>query len=179
MYMTTREKSAIFVTMVLAVTTITLLSSTTASFVGSVLAAKTHPSHHHVKNSNDISGGGGSTDNSGFNGNTDTSTNDNTPQSTSNDNGNLKNLFACETAAANGSGKLTETDVINCYSQTFSDNSASSGNGNAQVGDGTTSDSSGSSLDSGSSTSTSSHPHHHHHSSGSISDSTTGPSGSP
>jgi hypothetical protein len=79
----------------------------------------------------------------------------------------FKSLFACETAASD-SGKLTKTDVINGYSQTFSDNSANSGNSNNQEGDIGTGNSSDSS-------SSSSHTHNHH-SSSSTNDSTTGSS---
>jgi len=167
--MTVRETSAIFSAMMVAVTAITLLTSTTASFVTPILAAKTNPSHHN---------GSGATDNNGGSGNTDSSTNDNTPPSTSNDNENLKNLLACESAAANGSGKLTKADLINCYSQTFSDNSASSGNRNGPEGDIGSSSSGSSGSDSGPSSS-SSHTFHHHHNSGSTTDSTTGSSEGP
>jgi hypothetical protein len=117
-----------------------------------VLAAKTNTPHHN-KNSNDI-GSGSSTDNSSISGNTDSSTTNNTPPSTSNDNESLKNLFACESAAANGSGALTKTDLINCYTQTFPDNSAGSGSSNSPEGD---IGASSSSSDSGSSTSNHTH----------------------
>jgi len=167
--MTARETSAILSAMMVAITAITLLTSTTASFVTPVLAAKTSPSHHN---------GNGATDNTGGSGNTDSTTNDKTPSSTSNDNENLKSLFACESASANGSGKLTKADLINCYSQTFSGNSASSGNSNSPEGDiGTSSSSTSSSSASG--PSSSSHTHHHHHNSGITSDSTTGSSAGP
>jgi len=159
-YMTARETSAILSAMMVAITAITLLTSTTASFVTPVLAAKTSPSHHN---------GNGATDNTGVSGNTDSTTNDKTPSSTSNDNENLKSLFACESAAANGSGKLTKADLINCYSQTYSGNSASSGNSNSPEGD-----IGSSSTSSASGPSSSSHTHHHHHNSGITSDSTTG-----
>jgi hypothetical protein len=168
--MTTRETSAIFSAIMVAVTAITLLTSTSASFVAPVLAAKTNPSHHK---------GSGATDNNSVSGNTDSSTNDNTPPSTSNNNENLKNLFACESAAANASGKLTKADLINCYSQTSSDNSASSGNSNGPGGDIGTGSSSGSSGSDSGPSSSSSHTHHHHDSSRSTSDSTTGSSEGP
>ena len=166
-YMTARETSAILSAMMVAITAITLLTSTTASFVTPVLAAKTSPSHHN---------GNGATDSTGVSGNTDSTTNDNTPSSTSNDNGNLKSLFACESAAANGSGKLTKADLINCYSQTYSGNSANSGNSNSPEGDIGTSSGSSSSA---SGPSSSNHTHHHHHNSGITSDSTTGSSAGP
>ena len=95
--------------------------------------------------------------------NTESSSSNNAP-STSNDSENLKNLFACESAAANGSGKLTKTEVMNCYSQIFSGNSVSSGNNNNSAGD--VGSSGGSVVDTGSNSahhtsSSSSHTHHH------------------
>ncbi len=48
--------------------------------------------------------------------------------STNNGNENLKNLFACESTAANGSGQLTKTEGMYCYSQAFSANPITSGN---------------------------------------------------
>jgi hypothetical protein len=167
-YMTTRKISAIFTAMIVAATAITLLTSTTAALTTFVLAAKTSS-----KNSNGVAGIS-TTDKSGVGSNTDgNTTNYNTP-SASSDNENLKNLFACESAAAGSLGQLTKTDLINCYSQTFPDNSVSSGSSNSPEGDiGANS----SSSDSGSSTSN--HTHHHHHSSGTTSDSTTGPSQGP
>jgi len=120
--MTTRNTSAIFTTLVIATIAITLLTSTTNTFTSFVLAAKAGLSHHSSKDSNGNSSSGidkNGDSNSGTSTNTGSSSSDNAP-STSNDNENLKNLFACESAAANGSGKLTKTEVMNCYSQTFS-----------------------------------------------------------
>ena len=101
----------------------------------------------------------------------------NNAPSTSNDNENLKNLFAFESAAANGSGKLTKTEVMNCYSQIFSGNSVSSGNNNNSAGD--VGSSGGSGVDTGSNSahhtsSSSSHTHHHNSANpNSLTDSTT------
>jgi hypothetical protein len=36
----------------------------------------------------------------------------------------LKNLFACESTSAKAPGGLTQDGLVNCYTQTFSDNSA-------------------------------------------------------
>ena len=46
------------------------------------------------------------------------------PKSTASPSKDLKNLFACESTAAKGSGGLTQDGLVNCYTQTFSGNSA-------------------------------------------------------
>ena len=49
---------------------------------------------------------------------------------------NLKNLFACQSSAANGHfGQLTETAVMDCYSQAFSSSLGVSGNNNNPASD--------------------------------------------
>lgn len=50
-----------------------------------------------------------------------TSTN---PKSTTSPSKDLKNLFACESTAAKGRGGLTQDGLVNCYTQSFSGNSA-------------------------------------------------------
>ena len=85
-------------------------------------------------------------------------------------NKNLKNLFACQSSAANGHfGQLTATEVMDCYSQAFSSSHGASGINNTPASD-TGSGSSTNSTNSGSTSpthtvSSSSHTHHHHHSS--------------
>jgi len=84
---------------------------------------------------------------------------------------NLKNLFACESAAANGSDQLTKTEVINCFSQVFAGNPVSSGNNDISAGDVGRSDHI--SVDPGSSSadqtgSSNSHTRHHHSSAGPV-----------
>jgi hypothetical protein len=186
MYTTTRKTSAIFASVVIAATVLILLTSTTTAFTPSVFAAKVGLSHHSSKDSNGntssgIHKSGDSSSDSTTSTNTDSSTSNNTP-SASNGNENLKNLFACESAAANGSGKLTKTEVINCYSQTFSDNPVSSGHNDNSAGD--IGSSGGSGVDTGSTSthhasSSSSHTHHHHNSAkpNSLTDSTTSSNG--
>ena len=86
------------------------------------MAAKVGLSHHSSNDSNGNSSNGiHKSGDSRTSTNTDSSANNNTP-STSNDNENLKNLFGCESTAANGSGQLTKTEVMNCYSQAISGN---------------------------------------------------------
>jgi hypothetical protein len=46
------------------------------------------------------------------------------PKSTASPRKDLKNLFACESTAAKGPGGLTQDGLVNCYTQTFSGNSA-------------------------------------------------------
>ena len=46
------------------------------------------------------------------------------PKSNTSSSKDLKNLFACESTAAKGSGGLTQDGLVNCYTQTFSSNSA-------------------------------------------------------
>jgi hypothetical protein len=46
------------------------------------------------------------------------------PKSTTSPNKDLKNLVACESTAAKGPGGLTQDGLVNCYTQTFSGNSA-------------------------------------------------------
>ena len=50
-----------------------------------------------------------------------TSTN---PKSTISPSKDLKNLFACESTATKGRGGLTQDGLVNCYTQSFSGNSA-------------------------------------------------------
>ncbi|MGB7954892.1 MAG: hypothetical protein WCF23_13010 [Candidatus Nitrosopolaris sp.] len=46
------------------------------------------------------------------------------PKSTTSPSKELKNLIACEFTAAKGPGGLTQDGLVNCYTQTFSGNSA-------------------------------------------------------
>ena len=46
------------------------------------------------------------------------------PKSTTSPSKDLKNLFSCESTAAKGPGGLTQDGLVNCYTQTFSGNSA-------------------------------------------------------
>ena len=46
------------------------------------------------------------------------------PKGTTSPSKDLKNLFACESTAAKGPGGLTQDGLLNCYTQTFSSNSA-------------------------------------------------------
>ena len=132
MYISTRGTSTIFVIMVVAATTLMLLTSNTIT--GSVFAAKTGISHHSGKSNGKTSSTGSG--NSSSISPTD-STNNNTPSTISNANPNMDNLLACESAAAHGSGQLTKAEVMNCYLQ-FSRGAASSlsiiGNANNSPG---------------------------------------------
>ena len=82
----------------------------------------------------------------------------------------LKNLFACESIAANGHfGQLTETEVMDCFSQAFSSSPGASGSNHisaSDIGSGSNSGSTNSTHSGSTSTthtgSSSSHTHHHH-----------------
>jgi hypothetical protein len=164
MYQNTKRKMCTTI-VILVVAAIALTMLAPATFVYSAFAAKTGTSHHSSKDSNGI-GVNGDSSGSVKDTNTDSSSGDTQSTTTNNDNTNLKNLFACESTAANGSGQLTENEVINCYSQAFSNNSVSSpstiGNNNNSPGDTSSSGTTSSGSDSGS---FSSHTQHHHHSS--------------
>jgi len=150
MYISTRGTSTIFVIMVVAATTLMLLTSNTVT--GSVFAAKTSISHHSGKSNGKTSSTGSGNSSSSISA-TD-STNNNTPSTISNANPNMDNLLACESAAGHGSGQLTKAEVMNCYLQ-FSRGAASSLSiiGNANNSPGNT----GSGSGSGGSTSTTHH----------------------
>lgn len=160
MYTNTRTQTAFgILAIVVATTALTLVTWNT--FTYPVSAAK---AHHSGKTFDGISSSSvGSTSNTA---------------SKSVDDTNLTNLFACESAAANGSGQLTQNEVLNCYSQAFSGDQVAplltTGNNNNSVGDitGSSSSSGNTSTHSGSvathhAGSSSSHIHHHHGSSSS------------
>ena len=171
MYISTRGTSTIFVIMVVAATTLMLLTSNTIT--GSVFAAKTSISHHSGKSNGKTSSTGSGNSSSSISA-TD-STNNNTPSTISNANPNMDNLLACESAAGHGSGQLTKAEVMNCYLQ-FSRGSASSlsiiGNANnspGNAGSGSGSGSTSTTHHAGSSTahhagSSTTHTNSHHHS---------------
>jgi hypothetical protein len=48
----------------------------------------------------------------------------NNPEGTTSASKDLKNLFACESNASSGPSGLTQDGLVNCYTQTFSGNSA-------------------------------------------------------
>lgn len=139
MYTNTRATSTIFVLLVVTATSLLLISSNT--MVG--LGARSDLSHSSGKRNeqtktNDI---GSVSDKS----NTQSAKN-NSPSTTSiNENPNLDTLLACESGAANGSGHITMSEVMNCYLQ-FSRGSASS---LSVLGDNQNSDRTGSSSGSG------------------------------
>ena len=133
MYTNTRATSTIIVLLVVIATSLLLVSS--SALAG--LAASSDLSH-----SNGKRGDQSKTNNSGsVSDNTvSPSTKDNSPSVTTiNENPNLDNLLACESGAANGSGHITMSEVMNCYLQ-FSRGSASS---LAVLGDHQNSDSKG------------------------------------
>jgi hypothetical protein len=161
MYTTTKRTSEIFAIVVIAATALTLLTSATTQVTPSVLAAKTGLPHH-------TSTGGGSHIAKSLS--TDTASSAN--------NGNkdkMNSLFACESSSAHGSGQLTETGVLDCYLQAFSQghvnylsvlpnnhNSNNNNNTNSVIGGTDSGSGSGTSSSPGShATSHTLHPHHH------------------
>lgn len=113
----TRATSTIFVLLVVTTTSFLLVASGTMAG----LAASSDLSHSkkgdHSRTDNSISESGNHIINS---------TKNNSPSfTTTNENPNLDNLLACESGAANGSGHITMSEVMNCYLQ-FSRGSASS-----------------------------------------------------
>jgi hypothetical protein len=129
----TRATSTIFVILVVTTTSFLLVASGTMAG----LAASSDLSHgsskkgDHSRTDNSVSESGNHIINS---------TKNNSPSfTTTNENPNLDNLLACESGAANGSGHITMSEVMNCYLQ-FSRGSASS---LAVLGDHQNSDSTG------------------------------------
>ncbi len=129
----TRATSTIFVLLVVTTTSFLLVAS--GAMAG--LAASSDLSHgsgkkgDHSRTDNSVSESGNNIINS---------TKNNSPSfTTTNENPNLDNLLACESGAANGSGHITMSEVMNCYLQ-FSRGSASS---LAVLGDHQNSDSKG------------------------------------
>lgn len=123
----TRATSTIFVLLVVATTSFLFVASGTMTG----LAASSDPSHgsktgDQSRTNNSVSESGNHKINS--------------PSfTTTNENPNLDTLLACESGAANGSGHLTMSEVMNCYLQ-FSRGSASS---MAVLGDNQNSDGTG------------------------------------
>lgn len=129
----TRATSTIFVLLVVTTTSFLLVAS--GAMAG--LAASSDLSHgsgkkgDHSRTDNSVSESGNNIINS---------TKNNSPSfTTTNENPNMDNLLACESGAANGSGHITMSEVMNCYLQ-FSRGSASS---LAVLGDHQNSDSKG------------------------------------
>lgn len=148
---------------VVATTALTLLIWNT--FTSPVSAVK---AHHSLKTFDSTGGSSAGSSSSGTGG----SGSDKPPKSA--DNTNLNNLIACESTAANGSGQLTQKEVLNCYSQTFSGSPVSplltagdntSSNSNTHSSSGSTHHT-GSSIRHG-------QTHHHHSSSSSLPSTTT------
>jgi hypothetical protein len=140
MHTNTRATSTIFVLLVVTATSLLIISSNTMAG----LAARSDLSHNSGKRheQSKTNGIGSVSDN-----NNTQSAIDNTPSATSNnENPNLDTLLACESGAANGSGHITMSEVMNCYLQ-FSRGSASS---LSILGDNQNSDRTGSGSGSGS-----------------------------
>lgn len=162
MYTTTKRTSEIFAIVVIAATALTLLTSATTQVTPSVLAAKAGLPHHTSTGGSSHIAKSSSTDtaSSANHGNTDK----------------MNNLFACESSSAHGSGQLTETGVLDCYLQAFSQghvnylsilpNNHNSNNNNTNSVIGGTDSGSGSGTSSSPSSHATSHTlHPHHHSS--------------
>ena len=129
----TRATSTIFVLLVVMTTSLLLVASGT---MAGLAASSGHSNDSgktggHSRTNNGVSESGNHITNSPKN---------NSPSfTTTNENPNLDNLLACESGAANGSGHITMSEVMNCYLQ-FSRGSASS---LAILGDHQNSDSAG------------------------------------
>lgn len=160
MYTTTKRTSEIFAIVVIAATALTLLTSATTQVTPSVLAAKTGIPHHTstVGGSHIAKSSSTDTASSANHGNTDK----------------MNNLFACESSSAHGSGQLTETGVLDCYLQAFSqghvnylsilpnNHNSNNNNTNSVIGGTDSGSGSGTSSSPGShATSHTLHPHHH------------------
>jgi len=169
MYTNTRKRTTIAIlAIVVATTALTLL--TWNAFISPVSAAKTHHSSKNFDSASSSSAGGtGSGSDSSIN---------KSPKFA--DKANLNDLIACESTAANGSGPLTQSEVLNCYSQAFSGSPVTP---LLTTGD-TTSSSSNTHSGSGSThhagiSSSHGHTHSHHSSSSSLPSTTTSSSKGP
>ena len=155
---TRRRTTFAILAIVVATTALTLLTWNT--FTSPVSALK---AHHSLKASDSTGSPSAGSSGSGSGG----SSTNKPPKS--GDNTNLNNLIACESTAANGSGHITQKEVLNCYSQTYSGSPVSP---LLTAGDNTSSnsDTHSGSVSTHQSGTPSSHGHtHHHHSSSSSS----------
>ena len=127
----TRATSTIFVLLVVMTTSLLLVASGTMAGLAASSGHSSGKTGGHSRTNNVVSESGNHITNSPKN---------NSPSfTTTNENPNLDNLLACESGAANGSGHITMSEVMNCYLQ-FSRGSASS---LAILGDHQNSDSAG------------------------------------
>jgi hypothetical protein len=130
----TRATSTIFVLLVVTTTSLLLVASGT---MAGLAASSDHSNGGgktggHSRTNNSVS----ESDNHIIN-----STKNNSPSfTTTNENPNLDNFLACESGAANGSGHITMSEVMNCYLQATRGSASSL----AILGDHQNSDSAGS-----------------------------------